>query len=106
MEQKSFETHKVNGFVVNFKNGNSASVIWGRGSYTENYDAPYGDAKGNERYLQSDTVEIQVNCSEKLFGKILRKLFRNSGDGHILEYVSLPELMVILNILNKETRKC
>jgi hypothetical protein len=104
---KAFETRKTNGFVMNFPNGNSASIIWSGGSYTDNFDKPCDEGMSLVKYLSSDTVEIQVNCSEKLYKKILRKINRNYADyssGYVIGYVNLSNLMIILNLLEKEVK--
>lgn len=100
---KAFETHKTNGMKLNFKNGNSMSVIWGPGSYTDNYGIRH--AGGNDDFLASDTAEISVGCSEKMFSRIRKKLSCNFHMGdYILGNVNMKNFLIVANMLEKEIK--
>ena len=77
MKEKAFNNFKHNGVHLSFPNGNMISTIWGRGSYSDNYDGT-GDTGGflndYQTFMESDTVEIMVDCSDKLFKKLQKRL--------------------------------
>ncbi len=99
---KSFKNSKHNGIQLKFPNGNWISTIWGAGSYTENHD--YTESKipfGYETFLESDDVEIMVDCPEKLSKKIHKKY---DGDGSVIGHLTITQWLEILNLLAKSSK--
>ena len=98
---KSFHGFRINGFHLNFSNGNSISTIWGTGTYTENYDLDL-DKHFIDQFnepLTSDTVEIMFSCPKKLKDKILDKY--NEGKQDPIGHLPIGEWLEIIGLLSK-----
>lgn len=100
--EKSFKNSAHNKIRLTFPNGNSISTIWSRGSYTDNFnlneDLPLHNAY--ETFADSMEVEVMIDCSDKLYGKICRKLDARKDDG-VIGHLSIEQWLWTLNQISK-----
>ena len=107
---KAFHQHRLNGFALTFPNKNWISTIWGDGTYSENHwlstEHPFFKQMGMQKYniiydvrLKSDTVEIMIQCGEKLAKRIHKKY---GGDGSVIGHLNIMQWLEIINLLAKE----
>lgn len=89
--------HKQNGTFIEFKNGNSISIIWGVGTYSDNYNESFDKYQEN---LSSTNVEIMPDANEKVIKAIKRK-YNGDSENSVIGRVSLEDLVEILVILKK-----
>lgn len=102
--KKSFANWRHNKLKLVFPNGNWISTIWGSGSYTENYDFQTDsieDKFGYETFMDSNDVEIMINCGERLSKKIHKKY---NGDGSVIGRLNITQWLEILRLLEKEKK--
>lgn len=94
---KSFVSHRKAAFCIYFENGNSISTVFGPGSYSENHDMDFALAREYTETIKSNTVEIMLDCPDKLLRKIGNKYNREGENpmGHL----TLIEWLEIVNML-------
>lgn len=107
--QKAFENWRHNAIHFKFPNGNTMSMIWTRGSYSDNYECFKEDESGelvmlpmHGEWLDSDTVEIMFDCGKKLEKRITKKY--NDGYDQPVSRLTFSEWLEIMNLLHKEKR--
>lgn len=99
-EEKAFYGWEVARFHLNFPNGNYLSTIWGAGTYSDEHDRDiFGTLREDRPVFNSNTVEVMFTCPDKLKKKILKKY--NDGDSDPIGYLTLPQWIEIVNLLNK-----
>lgn len=102
-KDKSFITHKSNGFCLNFPNGNWLSTVWGVGTYSENYDCEGGYGEWEKLYnskMGSNTCEVMPKCSE-LVKKLLDATFPEETNGGVFGHMTFEKWLKMVNILNE-----
>jgi hypothetical protein len=102
---KAFVSHKTNGILLTFPNGNSLSTIWGAGSYSENYDR-YSEDENIKNYdyqerlkWGSDTVEVMPICSDTVY-QLLASKFSEECNGYVFGHMTFEKWLEMVNILN------
>jgi len=102
--QKAFIAHRTNGIYLNFPNGNGLSTIWGAGIYSDNHDygfEPYKPKAYNETIEEgSDTCETMPDCGD-LVKKLLDAKFPKNQNGSVFGYLTFPQWLEMVNILNE-----
>ncbi len=115
--KKAFVQHRINGFYLNFPNGNGLSTIWGVGTHTENHmrieeislanmDIK-NDKDWHEKYmkqwntpLSSNDVEVMPDCSPDVY-KLLTDTFPENENSGIFDNLTFTQWLQIVNILNE-----
>lgn len=96
---KSFCNWSANRFHFNFPNGNHISVVWGCGTYTENYDCTIKEyLRDRETFSNSDDIEIMFDCSEKRKKEIFKKM---KTDSQPLGHIDMEKFVWLFNRLSK-----
>ena len=104
MKEKSFKNIEHNKIHLNFPNGNWISTIWGVGSYTENnfVNIEHGSfMKLYQTFMESNDVEVMIECSEELKEKIHKKY---DGDGSVIGHLNITQWLEIVNLISKEAK--
>lgn len=111
-KERAFNNWKPNSVHLNFPNGNLVSMIWGADSYTENRHKLFREIAPSPQeesdftaafntFMESDTVEVMVDCSEEL----LKKLCKRFTGGNPFGYLSIMDWLYIVNEVAKEKTK-
>ena len=104
IKSKAFTAHRPNGVYLQFPNGNALSTVWDVGTYSDNHEHGnlFNMKTFNDRIEEgSDTVEVMPHCGE-LVMKLLRAKFPDNDDGNIFTYLTFPQWLEMVNILNKK----
>lgn len=91
--KSTIKNFQHNAIIFKFSNGNTIDAVFGRGSYSDNYDK----SEWSEFANQSTTVEIMYDCSNKLEKSIEKK----HGE-QPLGRISINEWFDIANKIRKE----
>ena len=101
--KKAFDNYRPNKLHLTFPNGNSISLIWGAGSYTENYKIDWVDGELLDMFntpTPSNNAEIMLLEAPKKLRKKLEKKYPDI-DEHPVGYLGILEVLDILNKLAK-----
>ena len=103
-KEKAFNNFTYNGVHLNFPNGNRVSMIWGAGSYTDNYNVTSSFKDFESAYItfmQSNNVEVLVNCSSRL----LKRLEKKFNDENPFKRLTIEEWLYVTNAVAKDDNK-
>lgn len=95
---KSFTNWRAGAFKLRFPNGNVISTTCASGSYSDNHDNSALNWRTLDNPVESNTVEIMIDCPEKLHKKIHKKY---DGDGSIIGYLPIEKWVEIVQLLAK-----
>lgn len=109
-EKKTFKNWRHGAFHLNLPNGNHISTTWANYSYSDNHDN-YTDLIPEDRKYKSDridpavesnTVEVMVDCSQKLLKRLEKKL--NDGNSQPFGYLNFEQWLYLVNAVSKEIK--
>lgn len=95
---KAFTQHRDNGFYLSFPNGNGLSTVWGRATYSDNYNVEVGMSEVIPK--GSNTVEVMPHCSGAV-KKLLDAAFPEEENGSVFGYMTFEKWLKMVNILNE-----
>lgn len=93
---KAFNNHKTNGFLLTFPNGNNISTIFGGGTYSDNHNRDYNVLIEEG----SNTVEVMIQCGEKLHKRLQKKYDGDSVTG----YLTMEQWLDVVRVVSKEKK--
>lgn len=107
-KDKTFSNWRHGAIHLNLPNGNFISTTWAQSSYSDNYNSHYGLELNNQKYktdriepsVQSDTVEVMVDCSDKLLKRLEKKF--NDGNNQPFGYLTFEQWLYLVNAVAKE----
>lgn len=101
--EKAFCNWSANRFHFTFPNGNSMSVVWGNGTYSDNYAArSLKDYQTDSTtFRKSDTVEVLFGASKVKKAAINKHFKQFDKNNNLLPYLTMKQFIWLFNYLSK-----